>query len=123
MKRKPSRKLETAFSESPRALDQNRLSTSTGKPISEKVHTSPLNHPSNEHIASSSDHATPSLLTDEDVCEFQKLYKVRFGKDITYEEAYEQGVKLVRLLELIYTPMTLDEYQRLQRHRRDDGRS
>ena len=69
------------------------------------------------------DHATSALLSDKDVHEYQKLYKARFGKDITFKEAHEQGIKLVRLLELIYTPMTLDEHRRLQQRRKDTGHS
>jgi hypothetical protein len=58
------------------------------------------------------------MLSDERIKKFQTLYKNRFGKEISREEAYEQGVKLMRLVELIYKPMTEKEYQQLQEYRR-----
>lgn len=59
------------------------------------------------------------MLTDEQITKYQSLYKNRFGKEISREEAYEQGVKLIRLVELIYKPMTKFEYQKLQERRRE----
>lgn len=57
------------------------------------------------------------MLSHEQITKFQMLYKKRFGKKISREEAYEQGVKLIRLVELIYKPMTEAEYQQLQERR------
>jgi len=62
------------------------------------------------------------MLSDEQIKQFQILYKNRFGKEISREEAYEKGAKLVRLVELIYKPMTEDEYKQLQKRRKEiDG--
>lgn len=61
------------------------------------------------------------MLLDDQITKFQMLYKNRFGRDISREEAYEQGVKLIRLVELVYQPMTEAEYQRLQERRRETG--
>ena len=57
------------------------------------------------------------MLSDEQIKKFQALYKNRFGKEISREEAFEQGAKLVRLVELIYKPMTEKEYLALQERR------
>ncbi len=57
------------------------------------------------------------MLTEEQVAQFQGLYKKRFSKEINREKAYEQGTKLVRLVELIYKPMTDNEYGTLQQRR------
>lgn len=54
------------------------------------------------------------MLSDEQITKFQTLYKNRFGREISREEAYEKGAKLLRLFELIYKPMTEAEYQQLQ---------
>jgi len=59
------------------------------------------------------------MLSDEQVLKFQMLYKKRFGKEIGREEAYEQGIKLIRLMELIYKPMTKKEYDYLQKRRKE----
>lgn len=62
-----------------------------------------------------------TMLSHEQIKKFQTLYKNRFGKEISREEAYEQGVKLIRLVELIYKPMTEAEYKQLQERRRETG--
>lgn len=59
------------------------------------------------------------MLSNEQITSFQTLYKNHFDKEISREEAYEQGIKLMRLVELIYTPMTEAEYQQLQERRRE----
>jgi hypothetical protein len=61
------------------------------------------------------------MLSNDQITKFQTLYKNRFGRDIDREEAYEQGVKLIRLIELVYQPMTEAEYQKLQDRRRETG--
>ena len=61
------------------------------------------------------------MLSNEQITKFQVLYKERFGKEISREEAYEKGMKLMRLVELVYKPMTETEYQQLQEHRRKTG--
>ena len=61
------------------------------------------------------------LLDNEQITKFQTLYKKRFGKEISREKAYEQGVKLIRLVELTYKPMTEAEYQQLQERRQETG--
>jgi hypothetical protein len=55
------------------------------------------------------------MLSETQVQSFQALYKKSFGKDITREEAYEKGVKLLRLVELTYRPITQQEYDELQK--------
>jgi len=61
------------------------------------------------------------MLSDEQIIKYQTLYKTRYGKEISREEAHEQGAKLIRLVELIYKPMTEAEYQQLQERRRETG--
>ncbi len=59
------------------------------------------------------------MLSHEQITKFQMLYKNRFGKEISREEAYEQGIKLIRLVELIYKPMTEAEYKIIQKRRKE----
>ena len=59
------------------------------------------------------------MLSNEQIIKFQTLYKNRFGKIISREKAYEQGANLIRLMELIYKPMTKKEYNQLQKRRRE----
>lgn len=62
------------------------------------------------------------MLTDAQVEKYRALYRKRFGKEISKEEALEQGIKLVRLMELIYRPMTVEEYEVIQVRRKEKGR-
>lgn len=57
------------------------------------------------------------MLSDEQITKFQTLYKTRFGKEISRDEAYEKGVKLLRLFEIIYKPITEKEFEQLQTRR------
>lgn len=58
-------------------------------------------------------------LTKKQIIEFQTLYLNRFGKKINEAEAYEKGVALLRLVELLYRPMAEKEYNQLQKRRRE----
>ena len=59
------------------------------------------------------------MLTNEQITKFQVIYKARFGKEISREEAYRQGAALLRLVELTYEPMTEQEFQRLEQRRKE----
>jgi len=43
-------------------------------------------------------------LSDEKIKEFQELYKEYFGVEISKEDARENGIKLLRLISIIYRP-------------------
>lgn len=58
------------------------------------------------------------MLTEQNITTFQAIYKARFHKDLTRQEAVEKGIKVLRLMQLIYKPMTVEQYQRLQERRR-----
>lgn len=49
------------------------------------------------------------VLSDEHIKEFQKLYGEHFGIEISKEDAYENGAKLLRLISLIYRPIDQGE--------------
>jgi hypothetical protein len=57
------------------------------------------------------------VLTDADIAKFQALYRSEFGKEISAEHAYEQGIKLVRLMSAVYRPMTKEQFEKIQKHR------
>jgi len=61
------------------------------------------------------------MLSNQQVSEFQRIYKNRFGKEISREQALEQGAKLLRLIELIYRPMTETDFEKLQARRKETG--
>lgn len=45
------------------------------------------------------------VLSDEQIREFQEIYKEHFGTEISKEEAYKNGLKLLQLIRILYTPM------------------
>ncbi|MCX6751928.1 MAG: hypothetical protein NTZ87_00265 [Candidatus Nomurabacteria bacterium] len=49
------------------------------------------------------------VLSDENIKEFQALYKEHFGKDISKEDACNQGIKLLQLISIIYRPKTTEK--------------
>ena len=57
------------------------------------------------------------LLLDADIKKFQELYKARFGVDISKDEALAKGTQLLRLMELVYKPMTKEEHELIHKRR------
>ena len=60
-------------------------------------------------------------LSSADIEKFQTLYKEQFGKEISREDAYESGAKLLRLMAIIYKPMTEREFELIQEHRTENS--
>lgn len=44
------------------------------------------------------------MLSDQQIEKFRRLYKNRFNKEISREEAYESGMKIITLIQHIYKP-------------------
>ena len=57
------------------------------------------------------------MLTDKEITDYQAIYKKIYGKNISKQEALEQGIKLIRLMEIVYKPMTQEEYDMVQKRR------
>ena len=55
------------------------------------------------------------MISNEHIQEFKRLYKNRFGKELTDVEAREKASALVRFLKIIYKPMTKEEFDELAR--------
>lgn len=53
------------------------------------------------------------MISDEHIQKFKKLYKNRFGIELSDAEAREKGSALVRFLKIIYKPMTKEEFDEL----------
>ena len=54
------------------------------------------------------------VLSDENIIAFQALYKEHFGKDISKEDAYNQGSKLLKLVSILYRPKTTEDFENPQ---------
>ena len=53
------------------------------------------------------------MISDKYVQEFKKLYRDRFGKELSDAEAREKTSALVRFLKIIYKPMAKEEFDEL----------
>jgi hypothetical protein len=58
------------------------------------------------------------MLSEQDVTDFQLLFKKEFGIEISRDEALEEGLKLVSLMQNVYQPMTQEENDEIEEHRR-----
>ena len=58
------------------------------------------------------------MLTDKNIEKFREMYKTRFGKEITVGEAEKKGATLIRLIELVYNPMTIKEFNLVEERRK-----
>lgn len=58
------------------------------------------------------------MISQEALKEYKEIYKKEFGKDISDAEALEQATRLLRLIEIIYKPMTKKEFDKVQERRK-----
>jgi len=54
------------------------------------------------------------MISEGGIKKFQELYKEHFGEEISAEKAYQSATKLLRLVEIIYKPMTQEELEMVQ---------
>lgn len=58
------------------------------------------------------------MLKDEQIKKFKEIYKNRFGQEISREDVLERGSKLVRLMEIIYQPITKQELLEFKKYKK-----
>ncbi len=61
------------------------------------------------------------MISKEHLEKYKQIYKNRFGKELSNQEALEQATKLLRLIEIIYHPMTQEELDMVNRRRQELG--
>lgn len=59
------------------------------------------------------------MLEDRHIIRLQELYQKRFGKELSREEAIRDGPLLLRQVQLLYQPMTVDEYHQVLKRRQE----
>ena len=59
------------------------------------------------------------MISKEKLEEFKNIYKKRFNKTLSDQDAIEKGTKLLRLVEIVYKPITQKEYDALQKRRKE----
>ena len=55
------------------------------------------------------------MISEEGIKKFQELYKTHFGEEISKEKAYQSASRLLRLVQIIYKPMTVEELEKVKR--------
>ena len=51
-------------------------------------------------------------LTEAEIAKYQQLVKEHTGQDIDYETAAQFAQSLVRLVQMVYKPMTKEEFRK-----------
>lgn len=59
------------------------------------------------------------MISKERLEEFKRIYKKKFGKELSNQEALEKATKLLRMVELVYKPITKENYDKLQKRRKE----
>jgi hypothetical protein len=59
------------------------------------------------------------MISKEALEKFKRIYKKKLGKDLSDQDALEKATKLLRLVEIIYKPMTQEDYDKLQKRREE----
>ena len=59
------------------------------------------------------------MISKESLEEFKAIWKKEFKEEISDEYALESATKLLRLMEIIYKPMTQKDYDMLQKRREE----
>lgn len=57
------------------------------------------------------------MMSEDQIKNFQELYKTELGLEISHDEAFDKALKLLRLMELIYHPMTSEELNEIENKR------
>ena len=59
------------------------------------------------------------MISKESLEEFKKIYKKRFGENLSDQVALEKATKLLNLVKTVYRPMTQEEYDKVQKRRKE----
>ena len=60
-------------------------------------------------------------MTSDALKSFKQIWKEKFNQDISDDFAIERAEKLIRMVELIYKPMTEKEFNLVQERRKQTG--
>lgn len=59
------------------------------------------------------------MISAESLEEFKRIYKKRFSEDLSDKVALEKVTKLLSLMRAVYRPMTQEDYDKLQKRRKE----
>jgi hypothetical protein len=61
------------------------------------------------------------MFTETQLTKFKALYKKHFGEELSPEDAYEKATKLIRMMQIVYKPITKTQYQQVMEDKRQLG--
>lgn len=59
------------------------------------------------------------MISKKTLKEFKAIYKKKFDVELSDQDALKSATKLLRLVEIIYKPMTKEEYEEFQKRRKE----
>ena len=59
------------------------------------------------------------IISEKALKDFKAIYKKKFDVELSDRDALESATKLLRLVEIVYKPMTKEEYERVQKRREE----
>jgi len=59
------------------------------------------------------------MIYKEELKEFKKIYKKRFGENLSDQVALEKATQLLNLVKAVYQPMTKEEYDKVQKRKEE----
>ena len=54
------------------------------------------------------------MISEKKIKQFQYIYRAHFGKEISREDVLDRGRKLVRLMQIIYQPITKEQCDKIK---------
>lgn len=61
------------------------------------------------------------MISQETLEKFKIIYKKRFGVELSNQDTLDKANRLLRIIEIIYKPMTAGNYEKLQKRRQKMG--
>ncbi len=58
-------------------------------------------------------------ISPEQLAKFKALYKKHFNEDLSDQDALAKAISLVRMVELVYKPMTQQEHDKVMKRREE----
>ena len=58
-------------------------------------------------------------ISEESLKEFKKIYKKRFGRNLSNQVALEKATKLLGLVKAVYRPMIRENYDKVRKRRKE----
>ncbi|MFA5208389.1 MAG: hypothetical protein WC428_07150 [Candidatus Paceibacterota bacterium] len=59
------------------------------------------------------------MISEKALKEYKAIYKKEYGINLSDKEATEQATKLLSLMKVIYRPISKEDYEKFQKHRKE----